>query len=142
MKQGFTLILALIIASIILVIGLGVADLVLREIQISGSGRDSLMAFFASDSGVECVLYWDLVNHAFATTSTSSTINCGDSSRTKNFDPSSGLTTFMVYYGNGTCASVTVDKNTFPLTTVSSYGRNTCNLSDPRRVERALRVTY
>ncbi len=139
-KNGFTLFYALLVISIILSISMAIAEIVLRETVISGFGRDSLIAFFAADSGVECALYWDVKQNAFATTSTSSTINCAGS--TINFNPSSGVSVFPLNFTNGSYASVKVDKTTYPVTTVTAYGRNSADLTNPRRVERGLKVTY
>ncbi len=51
--------------------------------------------------------------------------------------------TFDMAFSNGTCADVTVVKqNGGAITTIESRGHNTCDLNDPRRVERAIRVRY
>ncbi len=50
-------------------------------------------------------------------------------------------TTFDVELLDGRCATVTVAKDA-DNTTVISRGYNTCNLEDPRRVERAIKATY
>ena len=102
-------------------------------------GRESQKAFFASDSGIECSLYWDLKQNAFAT-STTSNINCAGSSFTVG--GSSGISEFDISFTNGACSHVKVDKTVYPQTKIYSYGRNTCNLSDPNRVERALEIIY
>lgn len=53
----------------------------------------------------------------------------------------SASTTFDVLFPNGRCATVEVVKNT-STTTVVSRGYSSCNLNDPRRVERAIRAVY
>lgn len=53
----------------------------------------------------------------------------------------SATTTFDLLFENGRCATVQVAKN-LTNTTIVSRGYNSCNLSDPRRVERAIRATY
>ncbi len=140
-NNGFTLLLSLLIVSVLLSISLGISEIVLKETVISGFGRDSLKAFFAADSGVECVLYWDIKQNAFATTSTSSTITCAGSTAT--FNPSSGHSSFTVNFSNGAFSQVEVDKITnYPLTAITAYGRSSGTLTDTRRVERGLKVTY
>jgi hypothetical protein len=140
-KKGFVLLMSLLISSIILAISGGIYLLAREELVLSGYGRESQKAFFASDSGAECAIYWDIKQNAFATSSTSSTIACENQNKT--FDPSSGITTFTIDFANGACAVITVDKITYyPNTTVESKGRNTCVTTNPRRVERALRITY
>jgi Tfp pilus assembly protein PilX len=137
--KGFTLLLAVLITSIILGISVGFSTFVIRELIISAMGRESQIAFFASDSGIECSLYWDLQQNAFATSSTSS-INCAGSSRIVG--GSSGISEFDLNFTNGACSHVKVDKTVYHQTKIDSYGRNTCNLSDPNRVERALEIIY
>lgn len=139
-KTGFTLSYALLVISIVLSISMTISEIVLREIVISGFGRDSLVAFFAADSGVECALYWDVKQNAFATSSTSSTINCADSVIT--FNPSSGISEFDLNFANGAFSHVKVDKTAPPLTAIIANGRNSSDLTNPRRVERGLKVTY
>ncbi len=137
--QGFTLLLAVLITSIILGISVGFSTFIIKELIISAMGRESQKAFFASDSGIECALYWDLQQNAFATSSTSS-INCTGSSFTVG--GSSGISEFDLNFTNGACSHVKVDKTVYLQTTITSYGRNTCDLSDPNRVERALEIIY
>lgn len=61
MKNGFALLLSLIVTSILLVVGLGVSGVAFREIQLSGFGNQSEIAFYAAETGLECALYWDKV---------------------------------------------------------------------------------
>mgnify|MGYP001590136699 CR=1 FL=1 len=59
MKNGFALLLSLIVTSILLVVGLGVSGVAFREIQLSGFGNQSEIAFYAAETGLECGMYWD-----------------------------------------------------------------------------------
>lgn len=54
---------------------------------------------------------------------------------------SSASTTFDIKFDNGRCATVEVVKN-IATTTIISRGYNSCDLNDPRRVERAIRAIY
>lgn len=58
-NRGFTLIIAILTASIILAIGISILQITLKEFILSSTVRDSLMAFYAADAGVECAHYWD-----------------------------------------------------------------------------------
>lgn len=139
-NKGFTLLLAVLITSIALGISFGLSAFVIRELNISIIGRESQKAVFASDSGVECALYWDLIKSAFAT-STSSQISCAGANYTVG--GASGVSTFTLNFANGACAVVEVDKiNYYPQTKVDSRGRSTCVPASPNRVERAFRVMY
>ncbi len=55
---GFVLLFTLLISSILLATGLGVSRLMVRQIGLASLSRDSQVAFFAADSGMECALYW------------------------------------------------------------------------------------
>lgn len=145
-NTGFTLLLAVLVSSIILTISMGFSVFVLRELTISLLGRESQKAVFASDSGVECVLYWDFVHgiyseSAFDTASAQHVINCAGGSYTVGGP--SGISNFTMNLSNGACAQLKVDKITSsPNTIVESKGYNKCSVGSPNRVERAFRVIY
>lgn len=134
--KGFTLLLSLLVISIILVIGLGVSGIIIKEIELSGLGRESEIASYAAETGYECVFYWDIKQRAF--NSPSYNINCGASAINGIMDISS-TTSFLVNLDNGSCARVTVYKNR-PRTRVVSQGYNVdCDVSVPRKVMREWR---
>ena len=142
MKKGFTLLFTVLIISIVLSLGLSVSSIVLNQIELSGTGRESQLAFYAADAGGECALYWDVKQNAFAT-STASTINCAGSSFTVG--GASGRSSFVLNFDNGSCAKVTVDKNP-ENTVIESLGRDrTGSQSDcsgiRRSTERGIRLT-
>lgn len=58
-KKGFVLVYAVFLSGIMLTIGVGALGLVLRGFQLTTTSRDSQIAFFAADSAVECVRYWE-----------------------------------------------------------------------------------
>jgi hypothetical protein len=64
-KNGFALLLSLIVTSILLTVGLGVSEIAFREILLSSFGNQSEIAFYAAETGLECALYWDkaIVNY-------------------------------------------------------------------------------
>lgn len=138
MKRGFVLLYAVLVASIALSIGLSLYAITLKELIISSSSRDSQFAFYAADAGTECALYWDVQERAFST-STQNIITCAGSSMTVG---GGTVSEFSLTLPNGACADVTVNKSSESQTVVVSRGHNTCNLNDPRRAERALRVAY
>jgi len=61
-QNGFTLLLASLIASLLLSVGLSMFTIAQKEIILSSLGRDSQYAFYAADAGAECALYWDFKN--------------------------------------------------------------------------------
>ena len=149
-QKGFTLFIALIMMGTLLLIAAGIVSLATRQALISASGRESQYAFYAADTGIECALFWDVKNStgisAFAT-STSSSITCNGASATVGGGGNSSPTSIFSFTltPDTYCATVTVNKAYISgvlRTTIEAKGYNTCDLSNPRRVERAIRATY
>lgn len=146
--KGFALLLSVVVAGTLLVIATGMISLAYKQSLISISGRESQKAFYVADSGLECALYWDVKNpsgfSAFLTTSSTS-INCNrDANNPSNqwTVGGAGVSTFtMTFLPDLSCAVVTVTKSGIT-TTIESKGYNTCDLTNPRRVERAVRASY
>ncbi len=65
-KKGVTLLLAVLVSSLLLSIGLAIFNITIKELLISGSGRESQFAFYAADTGAECALYWDVIHPGFS----------------------------------------------------------------------------
>lgn len=138
-EGGFTLLLSLVVVSIVLSVGLGVFDIVFRELIFSGMSRESQKAFYAADTGAECALYWDIKQGPISST-TPSTISCANQNVEVGGTP---VSSFQVNLSNGTCLSVTVDKTNDPQTSIESFGYNTaCDSTSRRKVERAIKITY
>ena len=165
-QKGFALIFSVIIASILLSVGLAMFSIALKELILSSSGRNSQFAFYAADSAIECALYWDIRHpgfgeSVFASSSDStilpkgSNVFCNEEDITlteSGWDPGSGwdisdvsstgaTTVFDMKFTNDYCATVSVIKSNGN-TRIDSRGYNTCDLGNPRRVERGLRVRY
>jgi Tfp pilus assembly protein PilX len=159
-KSGYTLLVSTLLSSLLLSIGLSIVSINAKEIKLSSITKDSQLAFYAADIGVECAIYWDLKYgsgiSAFATSTASipppSNIRCNNNNIntawTIQGDDTSATTTFPLDLGvsgnsRDICAEVAVIKtNDGASTTIESRGRNFCNNSNLRRVERALRVRY
>ena len=58
-KQGFTLLYAVVVTSILLASALSIISIALRELALSTSSRDSQYAFYVANTGLECAMYWD-----------------------------------------------------------------------------------
>ncbi len=138
MKKGITLILAVLVSSLALTLGMGVFTLLFSQIEFSGVAKESTVAFYAADSGVECALFWDINHDSFATSSIS-TINCDEDSF--EVGGSSGLSVFTLPLGNGSCANVEVEKSD-NFTVITSLGENFCGVVSSKTVQRGLRVSY
>ena len=149
MNKGFTLFIAIIVMGTLLLIAAGIVSLAIKQASISSTARDSQQAFYAADSGIECALYWDIQNpsgvSAFSPL-TGSVINCNkDLNNPSNEWVVGGSDTSVIgpitFLPDTYCVKVTVTKED-DNTKIESLGYNTCNTSNPRRVERAVRVTY
>lgn len=150
-QEGFTLLFAVLVANLILAIGIATFNLTVKQVTLSSVGRESQVAFFAADSGVECALYWDFKHNAFSVSQPISSITCNGITITQADD---GGTLGGRAYGTPTtftftfppdpfCATVSVTKYNNPKrTVVDSRGYNTCDVSNPRRVERGIRANY
>ncbi|NQV88337.1 MAG: pilus assembly PilX N-terminal domain-containing protein [Parcubacteria group bacterium] len=152
---GFTLFIAITITGLLLLVGLAISNIALKEIILSTTGRESQIAFFASNSGIECALYWDQKKydqHVFATSTwpiTPTTIQCGNNnmSVTKtNITQTSVKNDFEFPVTNNSYVHVRVTKdiNASKNTVIESRGYNTAigDTTNQRKLERAIEVKY
>jgi len=144
--RGFTLLLATLLSSLLLLLGAAIFNVIKKEIVLSSLGRDSQFAFYAADTGAECALYWDFRFNAFQATSTYTSATC-DGQSLGDIEPlSNGETESLEYQTNGLCVRVDVTKNAeHPRTKVVSKGYNTSCASigtNRRTLERAVELTY
>ena len=72
-NRGIALLISITIASLVLVVGLGILNLATKEIILSVYSKESGKAFYAADTGIECAMLWDikapLGQYSFATSS-------------------------------------------------------------------------
>jgi hypothetical protein len=153
LKKGFTLLLASLVASLLLGIGLGIFSISFKEISLTSSNKESVDAFYSADTGIECALMYDFKTEVFATSLPYSsppagTVMCDGqdiaSSWTITGNPNSAITTFnLTDSGTGThCVTVVVNNKSDDTTEIDSRGYNTCDTSNPKRVERGIKVKY
>jgi len=94
-NKGFALLFSVLLSSLLLTIGLSIFSIALKELAISTAARQSVHAFYAADSGRECVLYWDgkkgQIPGLSGVESLSGNIKCGNASLAihgdNNFSP-------------------------------------------------------
>ena len=163
--RGFTLLIAIVLATVALVLGLSLADVAYKQVLLSTTQKQSETAFYAADSALECALYYDQQANAFdyQTPAPQSQLLCGNNASPSsdvtvtNYSSTQGgsnrITTFTIpCAAGGISATVTVYK-TDPLSTaicnangaktcIYANGYNTCSNSDPNRFERGLKVLY
>jgi Tfp pilus assembly protein PilX len=155
-KNGFALYTAVVVTGILILISYVTANLASKELLLSVSGADSHTAFYNTDSGFECAMYWDLKNpnavppgsvSAFdANNPAPPPITCNGVSApiTSALDTLGNPTrTFQISLPQG-CSTVKVTKfisgvNT-GTTLIESRGYNAC--SGSHRLERGVKIQY
>src|SRR3990167_3036864 len=146
-SRGFTLLLSILVVSVVLSVGLGIFDIMTKELKLSGLGRESQIAFYAADAGVECFFYWeikhsDLVDSAFAYyDSNPPTISCAGNSFIIPAGSNGPYGPYNLKLSNNSCAKIKVTKSGLT-TTVESRGYNTkdCDSTSAFKVERAIQL--
>ena len=171
-QRGFTLLIAILVISIVLAIGLSVLNITLKEFILSGIARESTIALNAADAGMECALYWDRSSQGgrFNVGASGSNITCMGQSRPSGGGTSGTAQHFEFEWGQTptlkVCAKVDVTKYLSAsgdinmggtcsgspcicpegviCTRTVSLGYNTgCSeVTSPRAVERGLRARY
>lgn len=164
-ERGFTLLVAVIVSSLVLAIGLSILNITLKEFILSSIARESEYAFYAADAGMECALFWDGLNrNRFGSSAATppvvpTYVQCaggnvktwgGGSDTQVGGQPYGTPSQFEIRWGTPeVCVQVEVIKTLiadvngdYVRTVVESRGRNNCDLNNPRTVERALRASY
>lgn len=125
LKRGITLLIAVIAVSALFLIAMAISDISYKEQVISYSGRDSKVAFYAADLGMECALYYDLKGADFTNGTTSTPFN---------FATTSAPTTQVIACGNVGTYTLT-NQGTAPFSVVTSGTVSTStfffNYTDP-----------
>lgn len=136
-KKGATLLIAVIMASVMLSVGLGVYQRTYKELYFASFWKQVQLAFAAADSGFECALYWDLHPPIFPAQA-----SCSGGAPFDWQSVSWSLPDIVI--SNGGCAKVTITKPSPNGSSVriESRGYNTCDTANQRRVERGLRIDY
>lgn len=76
-NRGVTLFIAIVIMGILLFISFAVVNIAIKSTIFASSGRDSQLAFYAADAGLECAIYWDTKVEPSKFASAGSTFSCG-----------------------------------------------------------------
>lgn len=159
LKEGFVILIAVMVSTLVISIGAFIASIALKELALSASGRESQIAFYAADSALECALYQDLRVQAFSATLTApgpSFVYCDG--RTFNIDVQDGDSTSAQTYFDisflvegrtdetSPYARIKVTKENIGTindkTIIEAQGYNILSSTSTQRVERALQVVY
>lgn len=76
-KKGITVLIASLVASILLSIGLSIFYTTVKDLFFAATARESEIAFYAADAAAECAQYWDFKGGVFATSSESIQVTSG-----------------------------------------------------------------
>lgn len=160
-KQGFTILIAVITAGILLIIAMSIGGIALKEQVLATANKESQIAFYAADTGMECALYWDQKKGAFTRTDdqnaavlndfvcnnikdNDTTPTLGDNETSDEYHYTFMVKDIPVANNVPTCAIVKITKTVLSTSTktyIQSYGYNTCEAS-PRRLERGIEAKY
>ena len=58
-QKGFTLLYAVLVSSIVLSASLSIINIALKQHKLSALSRESQVAFYAANTGIDCALYWE-----------------------------------------------------------------------------------
>jgi|CXWL01.1.fsa_nt_gi Tfp pilus assembly protein PilE len=150
-QRGFTLLIAVILASVALALGLALVDIAYKQTVLSSTSRQSQSAFYNADAALECALYYDQQKDFFGGNPfnlVNADVTCNELPVTFSVVRSGTAPIESVFTipceGGGTSASVTVWKNNDGDDENVLYvtGFNTCDSTNQRRIERGLKVTY
>lgn len=158
-NRGYTLLFAVLVSALVLSVGISILNISKKEFLLASSARESITAFYAADSGLECAKYYDdkgsfdeapptpLVDIECALTS-AAVVTPITSTSLRSYK-------FQIQINSSACAIITVEKatvNGILVTNIESRGYNigwnttinppSCSSPSPRRVERALYYTY
>lgn len=143
-EKGFTLLIAILITSMVLIVSFAVVNVAVKQLVLSNSNEESQYAFYNADSGVECAVYWDFKDgvSSFDPNAVSpNTITCNNQDFTVGGVPSNATSTFRLNLSTG-CVDVSVGKHSNNITIIDSRGYNTCSGTSLRRLERGQKLTY
>lgn len=126
-ERGITLLLVVVILSAILSIGIGIFNVILGQILLTGEVGDSFRALYASDQGIERTLYRDR--------SSGSPLADGSSENSTTAGLSGGALSL------NSCYFMTVSKSG-GITTIRANGEYPCGGTGSRFLKRGFEVTY
>ena len=61
-QNGFTLLFAVLLSTLIVSISASIISIALRQTILSGTSRESQYAFYAANTVLECAFYWDVTD--------------------------------------------------------------------------------
>lgn len=175
-QRGYTLLFSIIVSTVVLSVAAFILTVSRKQFLLSSAARDSTMAIYAADSGIQCAL--ETYSSTFFATTSSQILNCNDVRATSLWSTYASTNSavsdmgfgslpgfnqvfqtaipYKIFFNNGTCAVVTVsdgyDNIPSHMTVIDARGYNigkstgpgtgTCPDTNPREIERAIRLVY
>lgn len=133
-KKGAVLLIAIMVASVALAVGMGVYNRTYKELLFASYWKQTQIAFSAADSGLECALYWNLHPAAQA--------SCFGNPIVGWIPGAEGNFKVDIVSGVGPCVNVDISWNGTSTTTVARGYNDACDSTSLRRVERGLGVSF
>jgi hypothetical protein len=169
-NKGYTLLFAVIVATVILSVTAFITSISRKQFVLTAIGRDSMLAVYAADSGIQCALKL-VTDPNYSTTSQIANVcnsASGHGGDTVNFTASDEVPNGYGYVNkvsradpfilkmDSTCALISIyygyDADGGHLLTIESRGYNlydskgfsadTCPKASPRTLERGIKATY
>lgn len=146
--RGFTLLIAVVLSSVIVSVSLALIDITYKQVTLASAATQSQYAFYNADTALECGLYWDQKANAFDYSAplAASSITCAELPIQDYSASQSGgvlsISFTLPCAGAGSKGNVTVTKTSTGATSIFANGYNTCEVNDPRRIERGIKATY
>lgn len=97
-KDGFALLLTLVVVGIVLAIGLTILQITMKQVSLANIARESEVSFFAASTGIECMQYYrsiPSIKEALLAGTWPYPLRCADS------DPIPGSAQFSAILENG-----------------------------------------
>lgn len=149
--KGFIIAYTIIVVGVVMIMVTVFSNIILNELDLTQSERQSLKAFYAADTGVECARHYQNEYDAFDTTSERDTYDCGVGTFEAGLENPPDECVEHTYnfslegFNNGACADVEVTVTTRTINLggdevdvcdvrVVSNGKNSCD--GPNIVER------
>ncbi len=151
-NKGYAILFTVVVVGIISLISIGLSNSALKQLQLSSVAKDSTIAFYQADIGLECILYAE--NNNMINGNTGGTISCGENELTYAIPSmlvigTSTEYTYTIINNNSTSGNkcfnakvIKTESDTAIKTTVKSYGYNICDKTKARTVERAIEISY
>lgn len=147
-NRGAVLLIAVLMTSVVLSVGMGIYQRTYKSLYFASFWKQTQVAFAAADAGFECALYLDVHPKVTSPKCFGQDISWTPGDAT----PIGGID---LVAPSGGCVNIQIDKTSVPLdpptdpatfytaTRIEIRGyNNACGSTNPRRVERGLKIDY